>query len=190
MRLLLQKSADANDGSSAHSGRIVNIAIAELGAIEQSGNMPALGERPNFRRGAKVEQKQSHFVAIPRSEQRIAQLICQCGEVAAWRRLGSRCCCHTLHCVKTIERANTAAGVEVNPSRLPSRGRQPNARAMHQFELTDDQLQIQEMARKFTADAITPFAAEWDEKHILPKDSIREAAELGFGAVYVSEESG
>ena len=49
---------------------------------------------------------------------------------------------------------------------------------MHQFELTDDQLQIQEMARKFTADAITPFAAEWDEKHIFPKDTIREAAEL------------
>lgn len=59
-----------------------------------------------------------------------------------------------------------------------------------QFDLTDDQLQIQEMARKFTADAITPFAAEWDEKHIFPRDTIREAAELGFGAIYVSEESG
>src|SRR6201747_597984 len=61
---------------------------------------------------------------------------------------------------------------------------------MTQFDLTDDQLQIQEMARKFTADAIAPFAAEWDEKHIFPKDTIREAAELGFGAIYVSEESG
>jgi alkylation response protein AidB-like acyl-CoA dehydrogenase len=59
-----------------------------------------------------------------------------------------------------------------------------------QFDLTEDQLQIQEMARKFTADAITPFAAEWDEKHIFPRDTIREAAELGFGAIYVSEESG
>ncbi len=57
---------------------------------------------------------------------------------------------------------------------------------MTQFDLTDDQLQIQEMARKFTADAITPFAAEWDEKHIFPRDTIREAAELGFGAIYVS----
>jgi alkylation response protein AidB-like acyl-CoA dehydrogenase len=46
------------------------------------------------------------------------------------------------------------------------------------------------MARKFTADAITPFAAGWDEKHIFPADTIREAAELGFGAIYVSEESG
>jgi alkylation response protein AidB-like acyl-CoA dehydrogenase len=61
---------------------------------------------------------------------------------------------------------------------------------MNQFDLTDDQLQIQEMARKFTADAITPFAAEWDEKKIFPRDTIREAAELGFGAIYVSEESG
>lgn len=61
---------------------------------------------------------------------------------------------------------------------------------MTQFDLTEDQLQIQEMARKFTSDAITPFAAEWDEKKIFPRDTIREAAELGFGAIYVSEESG
>jgi alkylation response protein AidB-like acyl-CoA dehydrogenase len=61
---------------------------------------------------------------------------------------------------------------------------------MTQFDLTEDQLQIQEMARKFTADAITPYAAEWDEKHIFPRDTVREAAELGFGAIYVSEESG
>src|SRR5213596_693478 len=61
---------------------------------------------------------------------------------------------------------------------------------MTQFDLTDDQLQIQEMARKFTADAIAPFAAEWDEKHIFPRETVREAAELGFGSIYVSEESG
>jgi len=59
-----------------------------------------------------------------------------------------------------------------------------------QFELTDDQLAIQEMAQRFTADAITPFAAEWDEKHIFPRDTIRQAAELGFGSIYVTEESG
>jgi alkylation response protein AidB-like acyl-CoA dehydrogenase len=59
-----------------------------------------------------------------------------------------------------------------------------------QFELTEDQLAIQEMAQRFTADAITPFAAEWDEKHTFPRDTIRQAAELGFGSIYVSEESG
>jgi alkylation response protein AidB-like acyl-CoA dehydrogenase len=61
---------------------------------------------------------------------------------------------------------------------------------MSQFDLNDEQRQIQEMARQFTADAITPYAAEWDEKHIFPRDTIRKAAELGFGSIYVSEASG
>lgn len=61
---------------------------------------------------------------------------------------------------------------------------------MSQFDLTDEQRQIQEMAQQFTADAITPHAAEWDEKHIFPRETIRAAAELGFGSIYVAEESG
>ncbi|TMJ19776.1 MAG: acyl-CoA dehydrogenase [Alphaproteobacteria bacterium] len=61
---------------------------------------------------------------------------------------------------------------------------------MSQFDLTDEQRQIQEMARAFTADAITPHASEWDEKHIFPRETIRAAAELGFGSIYVSEDSG
>jgi alkylation response protein AidB-like acyl-CoA dehydrogenase len=59
-----------------------------------------------------------------------------------------------------------------------------------QFSLTDDQLAIQEMAQRFTADEITPHAARWDEEHIFPRETIRKAAELGFGSIYVSEESG
>ena len=58
------------------------------------------------------------------------------------------------------------------------------------FSLTEDQLAIQDMARKFTADRITPFAAEWDEKGHYPVDVWKAAGELGFGAIYVSEESG
>ncbi|MDQ1229464.1 acyl-CoA dehydrogenase family protein [Sphingomonas sp. SORGH_AS_0879] len=61
---------------------------------------------------------------------------------------------------------------------------------MTQFDLTDEQREIQDLARRFTADRITPFAAEWDEKHIFPRDTIKEAADLGFAAIYVSEESG
>jgi alkylation response protein AidB-like acyl-CoA dehydrogenase len=61
---------------------------------------------------------------------------------------------------------------------------------MTQFELTDEQRQIQDLARAFTADAITPHAAEWDENHIFPRETIRSAAELGFASIYVSEESG
>ncbi|HZU63197.1 MAG TPA: acyl-CoA dehydrogenase family protein [Novosphingobium sp.] len=58
------------------------------------------------------------------------------------------------------------------------------------FQLNDDQLAIQEMARRFTADAITPFAARWDEEHAFPREVVTAAGELGFGSIYVSEESG
>ncbi len=54
---------------------------------------------------------------------------------------------------------------------------------MTQFDLTDDQLQIQEMAKKFTADAITPFAGEWDEKHIFPRDTIKSAADAAWWTI-------
>ena len=43
----------------------------------------------------------------------------------------------------------------------------------------------QELARRFTADRIIPNAAEWDEKHIFPRDVIKEAAELGFARALV-----
>ena len=59
-----------------------------------------------------------------------------------------------------------------------------------QFQLTEEQLAIQEMAQRFTADNITPFAGEWDEKSHFPIDVIKQSAELGFGAIYVSEEAG
>lgn len=59
-----------------------------------------------------------------------------------------------------------------------------------QFALTDDQLAIQDMARKFTADRITPFAAQWDEDNHYPVDVWKAAGALGFGAIYVSEASG
>ncbi len=59
-----------------------------------------------------------------------------------------------------------------------------------QFALTEDQLAIQEVARRFTADRITPHAAHWDAEHIFPVETIKASAELGFGAIYVSEAGG
>ena len=59
-----------------------------------------------------------------------------------------------------------------------------------QFDLTDDQREIQELARRFTADRITPFASEWDEKHHYPVDVWKAAGELGFGAIYIGAEHG
>ncbi len=60
---------------------------------------------------------------------------------------------------------------------------------MH-FELTEEQSAIQDMARKFTADEITPFAAHWDEHHVFPRETLNKAAQLGFGSIYVGEEHG
>ncbi len=58
------------------------------------------------------------------------------------------------------------------------------------FELTSDQLAIQDMAAAFARDRFAPFSAEWDRKKFFPVDTLREAAALGFGGIYMSEEVG
>ena len=58
------------------------------------------------------------------------------------------------------------------------------------FALNEDQRAIQDMARGFTADRITPNAHQWDEDKVWPADVARAAGELGFGSIYVSEEAG
>ena len=60
----------------------------------------------------------------------------------------------------------------------------------HALDLSEDQRAIQDLARRFTADEITPHAAHWDQYSIFPLETIRKAAALGFGAIYVSEASG
>ena len=59
-----------------------------------------------------------------------------------------------------------------------------------QFDLTDEQRAIQDTARRFTAEAITPHAALWAEKCFFPRATIKAAAELGFCAICVSTEQG
>jgi alkylation response protein AidB-like acyl-CoA dehydrogenase len=54
------------------------------------------------------------------------------------------------------------------------------------FKLTDDQQAFQDTARKFAREAMLPHAAKWDEEKIFPEDTLREAAALGFGGLYVS----
>lgn len=58
------------------------------------------------------------------------------------------------------------------------------------FSLNEDQRAIQEMARSFTADMITPNAHIWDEEKVWPRDVAKAAGELGFGSIYISEEAG
>jgi alkylation response protein AidB-like acyl-CoA dehydrogenase len=58
-----------------------------------------------------------------------------------------------------------------------------------QFELTEEQCAIRETARRFTAEAITPNAALWDEKCFFPRATVKAAGDLGFGGICVSEEA-
>ena len=58
------------------------------------------------------------------------------------------------------------------------------------FTLDDDDKLIGEAARDFSDKRIGPRAQEWDETHHFPKDVLREAAEMGMGAIYVAEDVG
>ncbi|MBT7398084.1 MAG: acyl-CoA dehydrogenase [Hellea sp.] len=58
------------------------------------------------------------------------------------------------------------------------------------FQLTEEQILIQDMARSFSASELAPFSAKWDEKKFLDRNVFLKAAELGFMGIYTSEEYG
>lgn len=58
------------------------------------------------------------------------------------------------------------------------------------FALTDEQSAIFDMAHAFGAEHIAPFAHDWDKAGETPRDLWPKLAELGFGGLNVSEESG
>ena len=62
--------------------------------------------------------------------------------------------------------------------------------ASGQFELNEDQLAIQDMARAFAADRVAPNALAWDRDKHFPADVIRETGPLGMGGIYTKEEFG
>jgi alkylation response protein AidB-like acyl-CoA dehydrogenase len=61
--------------------------------------------------------------------------------------------------------------------------------AVH-FALTEDQILIQDMTRKFAEDRLKPNAARWDEDKHFPVDALREAAEMGLAGIYVRDDIG
>ena len=58
------------------------------------------------------------------------------------------------------------------------------------FALTEEQTAIFDMAKAFGDEHIAPFAREWEAAGTMPKALWPRLAELGFGGLYVSEESG
>lgn len=59
-----------------------------------------------------------------------------------------------------------------------------------QFDLTEAQRAIFEMARTFADERLAPSALEWDRTRHFPVDVIRETAALGMAGIYVREASG
>lgn len=49
---------------------------------------------------------------------------------------------------------------------------------------------IIDAVREFAETELAPYAAERDEKHIFPRESLGKAGELGLGGIYVDEEFG
>jgi alkylation response protein AidB-like acyl-CoA dehydrogenase len=58
------------------------------------------------------------------------------------------------------------------------------------FDLSEEQRAIQETARAFAREEMMPFARRWDEDEVFPADTLRRAAGLGFGGIYVTAEFG
>lgn len=62
--------------------------------------------------------------------------------------------------------------------------------ASSDFSLTEEQAEFQRVAEDFAREKLAPHSAQWDAKHHFPVDVLQEAAALGFGAMYVSEDIG
>jgi alkylation response protein AidB-like acyl-CoA dehydrogenase len=58
------------------------------------------------------------------------------------------------------------------------------------FQLTEEQTLIQDMARQFAEAELAPHSALWDEEKFLDRDVFKKAAELGFLGIYTGEEHG
>lgn len=58
------------------------------------------------------------------------------------------------------------------------------------FALSEEQTLIFDMAKAFGAEHIAPNALAWEKAETIPKDLWPKLAELGFGGLYVREQSG
>jgi alkylation response protein AidB-like acyl-CoA dehydrogenase len=58
------------------------------------------------------------------------------------------------------------------------------------FDLTDDQREIQALTREFAQAEIEPQAAEWDREHRFPRELFGKLAELGLMGACIPEEYG
>lgn len=58
------------------------------------------------------------------------------------------------------------------------------------FDLSEEQQAIFDMARDFGGEHLAPHAQAWEDAGTIPRDLWRDVAALGFGGLYVSEDYG
>jgi len=58
------------------------------------------------------------------------------------------------------------------------------------FQLSEEQTLIQDMARQFSDNELAPHAEKWDHEKFLDRSVFEKAAELGFMGIYTGEEHG
>jgi acyl-CoA dehydrogenase len=58
------------------------------------------------------------------------------------------------------------------------------------FELTEQQVELRDLAHRFAEREIRPIAAEYDEREEVPWDVVRKAAQAGFLSYYIPEAYG
>ncbi|XP_005937949.1 isobutyryl-CoA dehydrogenase, mitochondrial [Haplochromis burtoni] len=94
------------------------------------------------------------------------------GALSRIARLGSRICKNRVTLSGNSQKRGIAACID------PSHG------------LTDEQKEFQKVAFDFAANEMAPHMAEWDQKEIFPVETMRKAAQLGFGGIYVQPDVG
>jgi alkylation response protein AidB-like acyl-CoA dehydrogenase len=61
---------------------------------------------------------------------------------------------------------------------------------MSLHELTDEQREVRDLARRFADEVVAPNAAAWDREHTFPADVVRQLGELGLMGICLPERLG
>jgi len=58
------------------------------------------------------------------------------------------------------------------------------------FELSDDLVALQDVARRFAAEHVAPNARVWDREADIPRETVKKLGELGFMGIFIPDEYG
>ena len=61
---------------------------------------------------------------------------------------------------------------------------------MNKYALTEDQVMIQELAKKFADEVVAETVTDLDRRHAFPVEEVKQCGEMGFMGICVPEEYG